>query len=221
MTLVDFYQQTSSMLNFRGVTYDEVWAAKLSAYETLSTADSPSDLYIHYIDGQPQISNDAALYEYPRHGDTVVYSKTGREFMYTQILASSPSTPANTQFQYGVQAVGYWSEIGNDWMLSVIQNTTATAVRDISGYIDYLSAYVSEYLSGEISSVGHRLEQVSVYLSAQVKAHLDNTGNPHRVTAAQTGAYLSSQTSSAVQLQNAFEAVSGVIGDLEEIINGI
>ena len=96
VTQVDFRQTVSSMINFRGVTYDADWAAKLSSYGELSTADSPSDLYVHYDSQDPEVKNPDAPYEYPRHGDLVFYSRSGREFMYTQLSGSSPT---NTQFQ--------------------------------------------------------------------------------------------------------------------------
>lgn len=43
VSLVDFYQQTSSMLNFRGMTHDDAWA-RLFMEET-HVQTSPSDLY--------------------------------------------------------------------------------------------------------------------------------------------------------------------------------
>lgn len=67
VSLVDFYQQTSSMLNFRGVTHDSEWAGQFVSALTAST--SPNDMYAGTS---------------PSHGDVVFYSENGQEFMYTK-----------------------------------------------------------------------------------------------------------------------------------------
>lgn len=180
VTLAQFFQTVSSTINFRGVTNDADWAAKLSAYAALSTADSPSDLYVHYDAGDPRISNENAPYDRPGHGDLVFYGGAGREFMYTRLSTAVAAANSNAIIS------GYWSEIGNDWMLSVIQATTSAAVEGLSTYVKGLSTYTGN-------------------LSTYVGEHTGNDKNPHGVTASQVSAYLCSETSSAGQIKAALE----------------
>ena len=128
---VEFYEIISSMINFRGVTHDAGWAAKLSSYSDLSTADSPSDLYVYFDAANPTHRNPDAPYISAQHGDVVFFGGTGREFMYTKNIDEIPPNQADVK--------GYWSEIGNDWMLSVIQGTVSAAVATISNDIDSIS----------------------------------------------------------------------------------
>ena len=193
---MEFYQTVSSMINFRGVTMDGEWASKLSAYADLSTADSPSDIYVHYDAENPQISNENAPYEWPSHGDLVFYGKTGREFMYTQVEPRDGGDENAPLLGSTEDGVGYWSEIGNDWMLSVIQITTKTAVEGISGVVDDLS--------GDLYALSGELNQTSSFLSGQISNHIGDKDNPHGVNAGQIGVYLSSETSSAAELDAAF-----------------
>ena len=163
---VDFYQQTSSMLNFRGMTHDDAWV-RLFIEET-HVQTSPSDLYKYW--GYPLTSTNPltkdAPYLAPKHGDMVFAAGTGQEFMYTS-----------------AETTAYWSQVGNDWMLSTIRATVSTAVENISGYIEFLSNYASAYLSGEISGLSDELNATSSYISGQVYGHITNVGNPHQVTA--------------------------------------
>ena len=179
VTLVDFYQAISGLINFRGITHDDDWLSSNFDGEdpSVPVTASPSDLYVHYKEGAV---NPDAPYLSAAHGDMVFHSPSGREFMYTRVVRSDSDQVGDMpSLRDSPATVGFWSELGDDLMLSTVKAVASVAIGNISGYIDYLNNYTSGYLS------------------TQIHNHITSKNNPHSVTAGQVQAYLCSQTSSA------------------------